>query len=282
MKPILVHVHLFYPEMWAELKAHLANLPKNRPFRLFVTLVQHYPEIEADIMAFAPEAQIILTENRGFDVGPFVQVLNSVCLDDYSYCIKLHSKRDMPAGSGVGCSNLEGPIWREYLLSFLKPGNIDRVLRAFDTDPKLGMTGHFRLVFYKCLHDCVYDQSAELLRKVGLPVTNFAYIIGTMFMCRAELLKPIQQMGFTMQDFDPPNRHQPFALAYTLEGLLGWVITAQGYELRDCYTSFPALRRVVGDVLHVLADFFYKDKTTATGRRIIKVCRVPVYISRQK
>lgn len=282
MKPILVHIHIFYPEMWAELKAYLSNLPQSCPFRLFVTLVQHYPELESDVLAFAPDAQIIIVENRGFDVGPFVQVLNSVNLDDYSYCIKLHSKRDMPEWSSIGKVSLAGSLWRDYLLSFLKKENIGRVLHAFEHDPKLGMTGHYRLVFYKCLHDCVYNQSAELLKKVGLPVKNFAYVIGTMFMCRAALMKPIQQMGFTMQDFDPPDRRHPEALAYTLEGLLGWVVTAQGYELRDCFTPHWKLRRFLGAVVGVPASFVYSNKITSSGRHIVKICKIPVYISKKK
>lgn len=281
MKPVLIHIHLFYHDMWPELEQHLRSLPPELPSRLYVTLAEHREETEARILNFDPRAQIILTENRGFDVGPFVQVLNGVNLDDFSLVIKLHSKRDMPAGSRIGHVNLGGDRWRKLLLAFLQPAAFRRVLRAFEQDARLGMTGHNALIFRRCLHDCVYNQSAELLKKVGLPVKDFAYIIGTMFLCRATLLKPIQQMGFTIQDFEPPDRRHPEALAYTLEALLCWVITAQGYKLRDCFTPFPRLQTAFSIVKDGVLRFLYRQKKTSSGRLIIKVCGVPVFISRK-
>lgn len=282
MKPILIHVHLYYHEMWPELERYLRSIPKSLSRRIYVTLVERNPEVEASILRFDPKATILQVENRGFDVGPFVQVLNMVNLDDYSLLIKLHSKRDMPLGSAVGSINLSGDRWRKMLLAFLRPVGFRCALRAFRQDPKLGMTGHASLIFRECLCDSVYNQSVTFLQKLGLPEKDFAYIIGTMFMCRAELMKPIQQLGFSMQDFELPDRRRTEALAYTLEALLCWIVTAQGYELRDCFTPFPKFQAKFIVTRDKVFRFLFRKKVTESGRFIVKVCGIPVIVTRKR
>lgn len=41
-------------------------------------------------------ADFYVVPNLGFDLGPFVYALDKVNLSDYSYVIKLHTKRDIP------------------------------------------------------------------------------------------------------------------------------------------------------------------------------------------
>lgn len=94
MTHILTHVHLYYIDMWPEIKEKLANITVS--YDLFVTLNNRNERLQQDILNFKNDAVIQIVDNRGFDVGPFIKLLNSVDLDQYDYIIKLHTKRNMP------------------------------------------------------------------------------------------------------------------------------------------------------------------------------------------
>ncbi len=94
IKPIFVHCHIYYPELWPELKTCIQNIHPY-PFELFVTMVENHQRIINDILSSFPNAHIEIVENRGYDIGPFVYTLNKIVLDNYSYIIKLHTKRNI-------------------------------------------------------------------------------------------------------------------------------------------------------------------------------------------
>lgn len=94
-KPILVHVHIYYPEMWYELRQCIQNIVPHS-FDLYVTMVEEHQDIITDIKDSFPSAKIKVVENRGYDIYPFIKILNNLDMDDYSYVIHLHTKRDMP------------------------------------------------------------------------------------------------------------------------------------------------------------------------------------------
>ena len=103
MKPILVHVHIYYEFLWPELKSCLKNID-GYTHQIVVTLVKENPKLQEDILSSFPNAKIEIVENLGFDLGPFIHVLNEVNLDDYSYVIKLHTKRDIPTKESFSSS----------------------------------------------------------------------------------------------------------------------------------------------------------------------------------
>ena len=68
-----------------------------------------------------------IVKNLGFDLGPFVHVLNEVNLNDYSYVIKLHTKRDIPLNGKKDWYTGSG--WRDALLKFIRSKDVfDKVV----------------------------------------------------------------------------------------------------------------------------------------------------------
>ena len=117
MKKILVHVHIFYENLYPELKACLLNLKDYNCDYIF-TFVKENKTLESDIKSTFSNAKIEIVKNLGFDLGPFVHVLNEVNLSDYSYVIKLHTKRDIPQKGKKDWYTGSG--WRDALLKFIK------------------------------------------------------------------------------------------------------------------------------------------------------------------
>lgn len=240
MKPILVHIHVFYPDMWWYVRRHLQSLLTYHN-KIFITTVKDYPEIREDVSSLGINAQFIEVENRGYDVAPFLQVLKQVNLDEYSFIIKMHTKRDV-LGRRFWIQGYEmtGAAWREYMYDFLKCDNIHRCIDAFAKDPKLGMTSNFRLVLdYEPAEDKCWQESLRIIQNcLNIHNNTYSFVAGSMFMCRAHLMKPLQQLEFTSSDFEEHKAHNITTLAHIIERILGLVVCAQGYSIRDCYTPF--------------------------------------------
>ncbi len=276
MKPILVHLHLFYPDMWQELKAYLSQVFQY-PYELYITTVQPYPNIQADVLSLGVNAHYQVVANRGFDVGPFIHILNQVNLSDYSYIIKLHSKRDVAFGMRVNDYNVGLKLWREYLLSFIK--HLPQCIESFSQDTQLGMVADYHLIKTSEKDDLSsVQQTKHLLTKLNLPSDKFAYVAGTMFMCRAHLFKALQQLNLTIDDFSIPDRNATTSLAHTLERFFGALILAQNYQIKDCFT--PTKTQTLAKIslpLRKICAFLIRPKVSKSGILTIKFCKIPIY-----
>lgn len=275
MKPILVCVHIFYPEMWSELKACVLNVA-DYPFELYVTMVNHILDVENDILQTFPKAHIQIVENRGHDCGPFMEVLNQVHLDQYSYVMKLHTKRDLRLGARLGAFDVSGAKWRNYLLNFCATKENFRItLQAFEQNPLLGMTGNFRLLFHNKGEDVIAHQKAlALLYKLNLETKSFKFVAGTMFFCRAQLLKPLQKLKLKLSDFElSSSKVHKGQLAHVLEKIFGYVVTAQGFVIEDvCPHQVYILALMKECFKHIL----FSKRMNRKGYVVYKICGIPV------
>ncbi len=282
MKPILIHAHVFYPSVWPELRACLQNMAPH-PMELWVTLVEPQAEIEADVGKTFPGSHVLRVENRGYDVAPFLQVLGMVNLDDYSYVVKLHTKR---GDSTIWQDSLRGEEWRQALLGFLSsPAVFQTYLDAFARNARIGMQADYHLLERRDMYD---PESKARLRQWlnghNLPHRSFRFVAGTMFIARAALMKKVASYPWTLQDFEPAHGHTS-SMAHVYERLFGYFISYQGYVLEDGPRHWQDMRHRINErvspCLKQICRFFYQRKVTSRGRLIIKVCKVPVYISRE-
>lgn len=288
---IFVHTHIFYANLWQELKEHLQNITV--PYDLTVTFVEEHPETKADILKFKPDAKIMLVDNKGWDIGPFILALQSIDLNDYDYVIKLHTKRDLP---GLATKN-DIPFyclvndrlkfrseWRRELLKFLSSKEIfNKCLNAFEKDPLLGMTAYFKLICNGGEGDIgAYNAAQQLMTKIGFGNIPFKFVAGTMFMARAKLLIPFQNIDKHIEVFTQTRREDISVSAHVLERALGGVICLQGGRIADVFTEkqkygFP-WREIFIDILR----FFFQKRITNSGHNLIKVFKIPVYRKKVK
>ncbi len=279
MKPILVHVHIFYPSVWPELRDCLLNIAP-LPFDLYVTLVEKHEDIEEDIRTRFPGSVLELVENRGYDVAPFLHILNRVNLDDYSYVVKLHTKRE---GDFIHFRDMRGCEWRNYLLTFLRTRErFQAHLAAFDADPRIGMQADYHVHVVQDVYGSksTHRRLKEWLCAHKLPQMRFCYVAGSMFVARASLMKKLQAYGWKMNDFPHAHGHDA-QLAHVVERLFGYFIHHQGYIVSDrCEFDAAAryLRRVrTKHILRRVGNFFYQAKLTQSGKKVIKILKIPVY-----
>ena len=284
MKPILVHIHIFYPEMWKELRECIKNIAPH-PFDMFVTMVEEHSEIQTDIKNNFPSAKIEIVENRGYDVAPFIHVLNQINLDDYSYVVKLHTKRDI--NKGPYFRNMQGSIWRDTLLSFISSKDMfNKYLEALKKDSQIGMQANHKVI----VHHDFYDEYANSEMKKWLkdnkfPHLKYAFVAGTMFIARASIFKDIKKLHLKINDFPATKGEHKTQLAHIFERYLGYITYQNNMTVSDGIlprTQEEKYHRNIYIQMRLIRPFirlFYQKKITKSGKLCIKICKIPLPVN---
>ena len=87
---ILVVCHLFYMDAWPHIKCYLENLSSYH-YDLVVTYITgHFDEAVLDkVREFKGDVRFKEYENKGFDIGGFIDVLTRTDLNHYDFVFKL-------------------------------------------------------------------------------------------------------------------------------------------------------------------------------------------------
>ena len=278
---IAVHIHLFYSDLWPELQQCLNSMATYSP-DVFITLPVENEFLIEQIKLTCPTVNIITTENRGYDIGPFVYVLNSLNLDDYDFIVKLHTKRSMSYSAALNYFSIEGAKWREYLIEFCKtPQNFKKTLEALMSNPQIGMIGGGKAIqsHKKTESEDITERATSILNNRGLVVDKTIFVAGTMFIVRSNLLKILQNAA-NIKDFTPSSQSgRTHELAHVYERILGYIIYAQGYIIEDfrlryqLYENTYKLRKI----WEFIRTSVYSDRINSSHQRRIKIFGIRIY-----
>lgn len=279
---VMVHAHVYYVWMWAELKACIGNI--SLPYDLFVTLVADNEKLRQEILEFNPQAQIYIVENRGYDVWPFIYILNRINLDEYAYIVKIHTKRDTGiyhVGNGY---SFEKDGWRRALLNFISsPKKFKKCCSAFQNNPRIGMISS-----YDCIHPAKMYPDALIYARKYYPdyifgLSNYSFVAGTMFIVRTEILKPIQQMKINADQFAEPDQKHSIQFAHIMERTLGEAVYFAGYKIADPISTAVEKSRK-RDSINIKIKFaminFFQFKYVKKQKLLIKVLGIPFWKSK--
>ena len=278
-KPSLaVHLHLYYQGMWDNIKNYLKNMG-NYKYRLYVTMAEENPSLTDEIKAFHPETEFFVTSNRGYDVGPFIDMLKRADLCGYDLILKIHTK-NCRTGVDTLINNrfIDRLSWFRLLMGGVlgSPELFEKNIKRFAEDKTLGMVGSRYLITSAATTEEEYAEIRRIMARLGYDCPQkITFVAGTMFMARGSLLRAIRD-NFSLADFEQTDGAiHAGTLAHLLERLFGCVIEAQGYKIACsdkknwrflCYNKTRALKR-----------FFYHKKVTSGGKLLIKICKIPVF-----
>lgn len=285
---IAVHLHLYYQDQLPEMLKLLTNL--NQPginWDLYVTLPltdsltdAQAKAISNRILSVFPNAKITHPENRGYDVGAFIDFLHHINLDEYDYVLKVHTKnQDKRNQTILNGNKLDNALWRKILLDTLlkTPKQIHKNLSLLNKQPQIGMLGaKYCLTNKKYAYQELLPEINAILSQMSLPpVKKVTFVAGTMFLCRASLLKPLRTLSIA--DFSPTDGSvRDKTLAHVIERAFGAIIEQQNYQLRGIPQNHYAIKFLIKRYMR----FFYQKKHTKSGKTIIKICKLPVYSKR--
>lgn len=190
-KKILVCVHIYYHNQVDYIIEKLRNI-KKFDYDLYVTYSQENNETKEKFLNFNKDTKFLLTQNIGYDIYPFLVLIDKIDLDNYDCLLKLHTKNHDKYGSYN---------WRDDLYeNLLDTENIFR--NNFNKLKKYGMVGSKKWIFK--MGDKLPEDSwlyEKICTKIGVEPIKAKFVGGTIFLARIEIIKKIKELNLLNLDF---------------------------------------------------------------------------------
>lgn len=286
MYKIALHAHVFYKNYWRKIEKVIKNIEANKEcaVKVLVTVSGKYvdeivPEIQRSCL---DNISLILLPNRGYDIEPFFFMLKNINIDDYDFIIKLHSKNKRWGIDAIFNNRYISRLqWPNFLVDAIAGSkrifkeNIDH----FAQDPNLGMIGSSYLITSvrdNCENEVHYLK--YFYNKLSmLESFDYYFVSGTMFMVRAELLKPLVTSDIVNENFEESvSRTLGGTKAHALERIFGFLVHEQGKIIKgfdqSLYKNF-----ITSKFMHSIRRFLFDKRITTKGRILIRVFRIPIY-----
>lgn len=231
---ILVVFHLYYHYQIPYFISKMKNIT-GVEWDLIVTGNNLTKESADAIRKFKPDARFMETENRGYDIWPFIQCIKGIDLSKYLYVIKLHTKNEDESMviqfNGI---KFRGRKWLSLMVNALlrSPERFTKNHNAFVSRPKLG------LIYSMDVNVTTRDSNIEdgkmltdELARLGIKPLSREYCAGTMFAVRASALEFLKDERIK-SDIFPASKgsHNNGTLTHAYERILCIAVSAQGYQ----------------------------------------------------
>ena len=230
-RPLCVLVHVYYPELWAELSSYIANLPPDI-FDLYVNLVDDTFDqaLLTNVRDDFPEARVYISANAGSDIGGHFRMLANVRLERYVVCCLLHTKMSSHM------SKRKAQLWRRDLLDPIlgSPRVAATNVEAMVADNTIGQIGAKRCQ-YKGLNGN-RQKYFDLLRELNIREgeSEVEFLSGTMMFLRRDVLQRVfcvsNDIAFEMTDGSTSEYHHDGQWAHAIERAFGAVVRHMGYR----------------------------------------------------
>lgn len=242
MRRLLVHFHVYYHDQVDYFIGKLANI-SGCDWSLYVTMSEYDEETEKKIRQLKADACFIPVENVGYDVWPFIKIVNTVNLDAYDYILKLHTKNiNEETYYRVNSRLINGMMWRDELVDSLLKNRCHfmKLLDKLDHRPDVGLICSDQL-YIKAVSSLPED-NMELDNELGrigfLPPKDRHYCAGTMFIARSCIYKFLQKVHISPSMFDVKSfTGANSSLAHVYERILSMAAGIYSYRISTVVTD---------------------------------------------
>ncbi len=232
---VAVVIHLFYYDLLGEICSYLNGIVE--PYDLYVT-TPFEGDIHKIINSTSDTAQsvtVLLTENRGRDIAPFISLFRTGLLDSYLAVLKLHSKKSKYSSQGAD--------WRKQLLSRVVGNSliIRRTLQLFEQGD-IGVVGpHQFYLSHDSFWGANYENVKHLLTLTGHYESSsepkLGFIAGSMFWFTPKALAYLKDIPEEGLVFQPENGMQDGTLAHAFERIFCSIAMDAGYKVTSVSLS---------------------------------------------
>lgn len=223
---IAVIFHLFHKEYFEEFSSYLRNL---EGFDLYISMPLSNLIIKKSIFASFPDARILLSENRGRDILPFITIINSIHQLNYKYILKLQTKKSP--------HREDGDIWRTDILEKIIGSTqiTNSILNAFETDELLGFIGpKGHIIDYSTYIGGNRKKTEELSERASIKIKSdysYSFIAGSMFWAKQQALKSVLDINIKREEFEVEPIGFDGALVHAIERFIGIAAEESGYKM---------------------------------------------------
>lgn len=224
---VAVVAHLFYVDLLEEIYAELGNVIE--PFDLFVTTPFEgvTPNILNKFSERAQSVTVLVVENRGRDIGPFILLYRTGILDPYLAVLKLHTKRSK--------YSINGDFWRQEIYrGLLGSSKLTRNITELFEQPNVGMVGIERYYLSNQKYwGADKANTTQLLFEMGVikqeEEPELGFFAGSMFWFKPQAFVPLKLISNEHLMFEPENGMQDGTLAHAVERIFCQVARHQGF-----------------------------------------------------
>lgn len=222
-------VHIFYPELAAELKNLLLNIPCAVDVYISTTSPDKQAAIEKTFADFGKGRVVVrVFLNRGRDVAPAFVGFKDI-YGNYDACVHLHSKKSPHAER-----RLSG--WREHLYKNLlgSPEIVGGILNILANE-KVGVVfpQYFAPIRVSINWGENYLATKNFLRGLGIEIDNrhlIEFPAGSMFWFKPKSLAPLLESNLTFDDFPEESGQVDGTIAHAIERAFLFIVETAGYK----------------------------------------------------
>lgn len=187
------------------------------------------PLILEQLQGCAANITVVISENRGRDVGPFVSLLRTGLLDPYSAVLKLHLKKSLYSAAG--------DTWRQSLFHELcgDAQTVNRCIRLL-SQGEAGIIGpHQYFLTHERFWGANRTQARELLQAAGIlkkeQAATLSFFAGSMFWFSPQALRALGRIPESCLAFPPESGLQDGTLAHALERVFTALAHGSGFRV---------------------------------------------------
>ena len=249
-----VYIHLHYWELWPEIESLIRRNCDGMD--LVITTTEDRPLEVTRIRRIFPAAKILKVQNRGRDVGPFMELLSSGIFDSYLAVCKIHGKLSKKNGK----KTIAGERIRNYAyLSLLEEGNALTAIRCFVENSDLGIIGPRKLllppvgVSARSFLKSEWPIMSRIYARLGMahPPQNESFFAGTMFWFRPSALSRLRELKLTTSDFNAEKGEKRKTLQNALERVFCSIAASSGYKIACVSpTVQESIKEPVVEIMH--------------------------------
>jgi len=227
--PIAVVLHLFYIDLFEEIRTHLDFLGSD--FDLYISVPEDKANFSKKIRDYYPDACILFVENRGRDLAPFLEFLKIILPLDYELLLKIHTKETVHRPDGIS--------WRKDVFKKLlgSENQIEIIKSNFSSNSSIAMIGpKDHVLDSRYYMGSNHDKVQSLLYKAGYPQSlpeSFFFVASTMFWAKPGVFKPLLNMDIETDCFESEPLPVDGGLPHALERFLGLLVEIQGREIKS-------------------------------------------------
>lgn len=219
-------IHVWFPEVLDEILHSLKACSCNW-LLLVTTTPEHENTVRAQLDASGMPFELLVFENRGRDMLPFLHAANRLLDQGIKVVLKLHTKRSTHLSNGDD--------WRRELIQRLVgQTRAAHTLAAFEHQPDLGLVapeGH--ILPLGPYIGSNQDNVERLAARMGIPppdLENDEFVSGSMFWIRLEALRPVLDLHLKESDFETESGQTDGSFAHAIERLISLGVSSAGFR----------------------------------------------------
>lgn len=223
-------IHAYYGDILLEILDYLGK-SETVNCKLFITCpFDKEEEIQKALSNCPFEHELLVVENRGRDILPFLKISKEALGQGFNLLLKVHTKKSD--------HRMTASLWRKEIFEALLPEKQRiNVIDLFNNNPNIGILGPAKHIVPMHLYYGINAKAiGYLCRQMGVDTTiisKLAFVAGTMFYIRGEALFPLLNLNMPDEIFEQEEGQTDGTMAHAYERAFSISVYAAGMRIVD-------------------------------------------------